>query len=661
MTKTLGITLLVLTSSLLLSAQNISFSYGEIGDFEKEYQTVPYDTGASAVVFFKTTEINYKTTNDNGYHQLITKKYRAKILKPEGIYYSDRFKFRYHEDDEFAELKFRTANYEDNNWVIHEHEDSDFKEIKLNDTRREKVIALKNVKEGTIIEYSVTYHSKSHYYIDDFYFQEEAPVLHAGINAQIPSFYYFRTFFQNCDTVDVATTNEYKQYLDLRYLGAIDLAGNITTVKGLHYNFIKKNVEAYTPYRFVTSNDDYRQKVIFQLTATHYPSREIEHIMTTWDDLNTKIRENDFIFEKLKSNRFLKKNLETLALDSLSQIEKIERIYNFTKKNIQWKGTYRVNSTKEFKDFLTNNEFGSTGDINLTLMGLLNNAGIKAYPVFVSTRWNGKPYKEYPTFDLFNTVIAYVETESGPMLLDAHDKDIPKHVLPAENLNYEGYLVTSDTAYWIPIKDHVADLTQGMVKYKFSTDLSILEAESQFAFYGQAAVDWNAPIAEKSLEFYKNKIAGLPQKPTVEVTNANTNKLNPLELEAQFYLEVQKGGDFLYLNPNLFELVDASLLNIRGRKTPIEFNYPENFNLLYQIEIPEGYKLTELPTPLRISLPNNQGLFFFTCAQNGNLISLSYRLNRQQDIFLPDAFEALQQFISVVNEKQNLSLILKKI
>lgn len=661
MIKTLGITLLVLASSLLVPAQNISFNYGETGDFEKEYQTVPYDTGASVVIFFKTTEINYKTTNDNGYHQLITKKYRAKILKPEGIYYSDRFKFRYHKDDEFAELKFRTANYEDNNCVIHEHDDSDFKEIKLNETLREKVIALKNVKEGTLIEYSITYHSNRHYYIDDFYFQEEAPVLHAGINAKIPSFYYFRTFFQNCDTVDVATTSEYKQYLDLRYLGVIDLAGNITLVKGLHYNFIKKNVEAYTPYRFVASNDDYRQKVIFQLTATHYPNWEIEHIMTTWDDLNTKIRENDFFFEKFKPNRILKKTLESLALDSLSTQEKIEQIYLYARSNIRWNKTYRVNSTKEFKEFIEKDVAGSTGDINLSLISLLNNAGINAYPVFVSTRWNGKPYKEYPTFDLFNTVIAFVETESGPMLLDAHDKDIPMHVLPAENLNHEGYLVTNDTAYWIPLKDHVADLTQGMIKYKFSADLSTLEAESQLAFYGQAAVNWNAPVEEKSLEFYKNIIADLLQKPIADVVTVNTNQLNPLELEAQLNLYVQKGGDFIYLNPNLFELVDASLLNIRERKTPIEFNYPENFNLLYQIEIPEGYELTELPKSLRVSLLNNQGLFFFTCAQNGNLLSLSYRLNRQQDIFMPDTFDALQQFISAVNEKQNLTLILKKI
>jgi hypothetical protein len=277
MIKKLSVVLYILAGSVLLTAQDFSFTYGEIGDFEKNYQKVPYDTGASAVIFFKTTEINYKTTNDNGYHQLITKKYRAKILKPEGIYFSDRFKFRYYADDEFNELKFRTANFEDTAWVFHEHTDKDFKESKLNDTRREKVIALKNVKEGTIIEYSVTYQTNRHYYIQDFYFQEEAPVLHAEINAKIPAFYYFRTFFQNCDTVDVATSNEYKQYLDLTYLGAIDLAGNITAVRGIHYNFIKKNVDAFASYRFLASNDDYRQKVIFQLTATHYPSREKRH------------------------------------------------------------------------------------------------------------------------------------------------------------------------------------------------------------------------------------------------------------------------------------------------------------------------------------------------------------------------------------------------
>ena len=57
-------------------------------------------------------------------------------------------------------------------------------------------------------------------------------------------------------------------------------------------------------------------------------------------------------------------------------------------------------TNKSVKDLLSS-KTGNSAEINLFLAGMLNAAGIEAYPVITSTRSNGKIQSDYPFLQPF--------------------------------------------------------------------------------------------------------------------------------------------------------------------------------------------------------------------------------------------------------------------
>src|SRR5690606_38156787 len=83
---------------------------------------------------------------------------------------------------------------------------------------------------------------------------------------------------------------------------------------------------------------------------------------------------------------------------------------------------------------------------------MLQEAGLDADPVLVSTREHGKVYKGTPMLNKFNYVIAHVNLGGKSVLLDATDPLLPAGMLPMRSLNGEGRLIKSGTDQWIALK-----------------------------------------------------------------------------------------------------------------------------------------------------------------------------------------------------------------
>lgn len=639
------------------NAQTISDEYGNISEFEKNYTSVDYDSSASAVVFFKKTKIGYET-GDKGYVKTITKKYRAKILKPGGRDFARSFKIRYRRDFEFEKFRFHTINYNNGERIVKELREDDYFETKVYDDIYERTIILENIKTGSIFEYEVAFSSKQHYYINDFYFQERVPVLEAEFHAKIPSFYYFRVFFLNCDTIDVKTTNEYKQYMNLAYLGMATTEGAVD-VKGLEYHFKKKNIEAFRPVSHVSTPDNLRQKIIFPLTATHYPGYELNHIMTTWSDLHKKIVDHDKIFKKALNYRKYEKCLpKELSIDKGADKD-VKAIYNFVKEKTIWNEDYDVFSENKIKDVLEGKSAGSTADINLGLIGLLRSAGFDASPVLISTRFHGEPYKEYPVFNVFNSLICYVKTSNKEYLLDAHNADYPMGIMPEENLNYEGFLVKKDTGYWIPIKDKVPTISRAYIGYTFNSNTQEIQASSKMEFFGQKAVKLTHH------DFVENRFPKTTNIINERVTNITVNRASGNNLKqtitGTFTLKNDILGDVIYFQPNIFKISKLLPEALSNRLIPIEQDYPEGFMLTYSMEVPSDYYIEELPKPITFALPDKSASIQFNCFQNGNNLFLSYKIIQTKSIFMPNEFSGYQDFLRQLIKIENTAIVMKKI
>jgi hypothetical protein len=166
--------------------------------------------------------------------------------------------------------------------------------------------------------------------------------------------------------------------------------------------------------------------------------------------------------------------LKTITAGSKNDIDKSMAIYNFVSSRFTWDSTYRifvrdgfsVRLTEFFSRFASSGSnlntslskairksTGSNSDINFILINLLNTAGIKAFPVLVSTLDFDRIDTSFFNLHQFNHVVACFDASDGQTyLLDAVKKSNGSTILNNDGINDFGLLIKKDTAYWVGLK-----------------------------------------------------------------------------------------------------------------------------------------------------------------------------------------------------------------
>src|SRR5690606_20421149 len=125
----------------------------------------------------------------------------------------------------------------------------------------------------------------------------------------------------------------------------------------------------------------------------------------------------------------------------LSREEKLEQIFSHIREHMTWNGNSDILCETGVKQAY-DSKLGNVADINLMLVSMLREGGFMANPVILSTRSNG--YANHPSLDLFNYVIAAVETDKGTILLDATSKNAMPGILPTRAINIVGRLIKKE-------------------------------------------------------------------------------------------------------------------------------------------------------------------------------------------------------------------------
>src|SRR5206468_12238388 len=154
--------------------------------------------------------------------------------------------------------------------------------------------------------------------------------------------------------------------------------------------------------------------------------------------------------KQLKGYTSVRKQADAVVQGIDGPLGRIVAIYDFVRNAIVWDGTNRIMTHEDLDDILEAKQ-GNSADINLLLTLMLDEIGIKANPVLLSTRRNGRIQKQYPITDQFDYVIARAEVGDMEYLLDATDRLRPYYLLPLRALNHLGLSVEKHSYAWITI------------------------------------------------------------------------------------------------------------------------------------------------------------------------------------------------------------------
>jgi len=429
----------------LAMAQKYIHEFGKYSSEEFELQRYEKDPSAEAVVIYDIGE-SFITESSDGFVLNFERRTKIKIFNKAGLKWAQISIPYYQENNEWEKvysIEGNTYNFENGKMQISPLDlKNSFKE-KYNENWFLKKFAMPNVKEGSIIE--ITYKIQSPYLFNlrNWEFQNKIPVIYSEYTTKMNPFYDYVYILQGKDKFD-----EFRTYKD-----QISRQTGTAKYNDTVYEFIMKDVPAFKDEAFITSVDDYIIKLDFQLAAVHHQNGNTKSIMTTWPDMSKRMIDNEsfgkFLNNSIKNSKEI---TDTMQLATKSEGEKARMIDQFVKSNFNWNGYNDIFSSKKVKEFLIS-KTGNCADINLFLTGMLNAAGIKAYPVILSTRSHGKIKLDYPFLSYFNYVVVLAKIDNIMVLLDATEPLCKFSVIPTRCLNEEGLVIQKDKIDWVNIKN----------------------------------------------------------------------------------------------------------------------------------------------------------------------------------------------------------------
>jgi Domain of Unknown Function with PDB structure (DUF3857)/Transglutaminase-like superfamily len=670
--KTLVIAILTLIAAKT-TAQDYKLSKVTLAELEEKEH--PKDPTAVAAILFKTGEVRFEYSQDRGFEMLTKVKTKIKIYKKEGYDWANKA-VRYYvgQSDSKESVFFDDAiTY---NLVAGKIEktklksDGEFDE-KVNRYWNRKKITMPNIKEGTIIEYEYTIKSPNYGSLPDWNFQTSIPVNYSEFKTFIPEYFVYNPFQKGAiiPKVNVDKSERRINYV-IATRGSLGLSGKpLVSRQDSELSFTEtkttyqaENLPAMKDENFVNNIDNYTASISHELTMTRFPNRPFKSYSTNWEAVARTIYDNEDFGTELEKTGYFEEDLKAILNGKSGNDEKISAIFNFVKSKVKWNDYtgYSCNDgvKKAYKDGV-----GNVAEINLMLTAMLRFAGIEANPVLVSTRSNGVAF--FPSHAAYNYVIAAIENNDGMILLDATDKYAVPNVLPTRDLNWFGRLIRKDKS-----SAEVDMMPKSVSRENANLSLNIgkdgkIDGKIRKQYSNHLALNFRtnhlSTNKDNYLENLENKSSNIEINEYVRENDFDLSKpiTETFDFKSDKFLEII--NDKMYLSPLLFLTTKENPFKQETREYPVDFGYPIENKYNININLPEGYAIETIPSPVNIAMPENVGAFKYIIAQTENNIQIAVTESIAAAIVPSDFYEVLKDFFKQMVEKENEKIVLKKI
>lgn len=613
-----------------------------LGNFDKKYFTsthCPYDSSAGA---FYISEYG-KSRFDHNFEIEFTHHVVLKVLTPEEYDRGD-VKIRFAKNDRVSGFEAVSYNMEDGKIVENVIKRKDAIIEDVNDNVRSFNFTFPNVKEGTIIEYTYKVNYGSVVRLNTWYFQRSIPVLRSQYEVIIPNYFTYERMYQGY--FPLKTANVESKILPIGSGGSTD--------HQIH-NYVGVNMPAFKNEPYITTKEDFISKIDFELKRYDFPGQSSRvYIPESFIAIGKQYYESEYWQGAVTDSKFTKDVVAQLKETSTNEAELARSIYYYVRDNFS--EDYDVDYPTQKKVF--QEKKGTANQINKILASMMYEAGIEANLVRISTRKNGKIWRHVAIDRQFNHTIVQANVNRENVLLDATEKNIPYEVLPDYCLNGQGLAITYNPS-WVALEANKNNSITYGGTFELTEDLIIGDfTRKRSGYYAWDFLDNNEDLDEYKESFDENmetwiidshEISDLQNETTIEESLA-------IEVEGK----VDDLGDVLYLNPIIFNQLEANPFKSPKRSFPINYGYPTSETHYYQIQLGDAYEVVELPKPLSVALPNNGGNLIFNVTQNGDVVTVMCRTQIKKIEFPAEEYPYLREFYAQKIEKQGEQIVLRR-
>ncbi len=544
--------------------------------------------------------------------------------------------------------------------------------VKLEGQMREVRFRLPLVKAGSVSEYLVEFTADDLSLLRPWNFQQEIPVALSEFHLLLPGNFQYQVVPQG-DTRSMLQVEKPFNYnapdrLQRSMFGAArptdDQSNPWAKLGGSHYIFLMQHQPGIRRESF-SSDQGLLPGLRFQLSSLPGNSTS-EGVFDRWEQLQRYVLRRQKPRRIKADQTWIEKKTRQLVRGVDDRKEKTQRIFSWARRNLEWDGTYGVEPSR--LDRLAAGQPGNAAAINLTLMLMLQEAGLDAHPVLVSTRDNGPIQVVAANLRQFNHLIVGLNLGSEEYLLDALSDLDDLGVLPKNDLNQMGYWIGEESSRWVRLTSRNQVVRFTYSRFTLSED-GWLTGEVDVQNRNLSAALERARLesleTQQEQDYLRNTVLTGMSDPRIMGYDfdpqAEEGKMVNVSIDLQTQDFVERVGDLLFIKPMMTKMVEENPFDEDQRTTPVDLNYPLRESHLLGLRIPPGYQIEQLPEPIKVMMPDNSGMFIFNVLELDNIVHVSSTIYVNQTVFLPSEYAAIQTFFDYIVLKHQEDIVLKRI
>jgi hypothetical protein len=615
--------------------------FGKIDKADLLMKECDFDPKAEAVVLFETGELNCLLTS-NSVDVGLDVHVRIKVLREEGRKFGDVHipYFSYRKLQDVRDISAATYNLDAaGNVVITKVDKKSIYDKALNKRISEKAFSFPEVRPGSILEYKFTITNES---LVNWYFQRSIPVKYSSFTVDFPK--------------------EIVVYAVPKCSHPFDRVYDEQPIRTVE-TYTMKNIPALRDEPYILNESDYLEKVETKLISFNLPTGVV-NLVGDWRKIIREMLDDEDFGMQLKKELPRTEDLDAAVKKLKSPYEKMVTIHNYVRNNMSWNGMDNIWALEGVKAAWKDRK-GTSGEINLILINLLKDAGLKAMPILVSTHDHGLVNTIDANREQFNKVLAYVMIDDDVYILDATEKETPSNLIPSNVLLNEGMVIEQLETYqwgWKTLwKENLKKRELILISASID-EKGKMTGETKLTSYDYARVK-KLPYARKGVKefterFLSNNPAGLSID-SLEFENLQVDSL-PLIQTVKFSQDVPASGEYRYFNGNLFTGIGKSPFIAEKRVSDVFFGVNQSYSIIGTIYIPDGYKVEGVPGNIRMIMPDNS----ITVTRMTQSDDISVYFNVTVDFnkpFYPVAdYPAFREFYKKLEDLLNEQFVIRK-
>lgn len=306
-----SITLLSIVVSLLmyvnLDAQE--YEYKKVSAELLQKKVCDIDTQAHAMITYKSGiwEINY--TETDGYRSQLILQNQVKIFNDEAkdignieIFYYSPPKSK--SQVKVSSIKGRTYNLDNDKIIETTLTGENITYEQYDDYFKKATFLMPNVQSGSVFEYEYMLISDFFENIDDWYIQEDIPVIYNQFTIRVPEYFTYQMnvlggFVSSNDKIStLAKSIEYKVVDE-----GNGYSGRQVSYRSYIKNYIERiivheNIPAFKTEPYTANINDSKGRITHQLISVAYPNSPIQTFAETYEEINSELLESETFGKK---------------------------------------------------------------------------------------------------------------------------------------------------------------------------------------------------------------------------------------------------------------------------------------------------------------------------------------------------------------------------